>query len=258
MIHWATEQQLPYFLLGCRSHILVADKGSPGLIIKLGTSFAKISFNNESAIAGAAALLSRLGMNLVKQGWSGFEFMCGIPGTVDGAVVMNAGTKSGEIQDHLSSVRVMSKDGDVRVIPAEDLNFGYRQSCLKNSGKIILSATLSLKHKNDPENIRHQIKLSLANRKAKQPHNPKNGGSIFKSPHNLKALQLVDKAGFRGAKVGDTLVAQEHSNWIVNSGTATASNVKRLIANIQSDVVGEFGIYLEREAFFVPENIYYE
>lgn len=255
MIEWANEQQLPYLLLGRGSNILVADEGFPGLIITLGKDFTNINLNNDSVIAGAAALLSRLGMKLAYKGWSGFEFMCGIPGTVGGAVVMNAGTKSGEIKDTLSSVRVMSKDGSVRDICAKDLNLGYRHSCFKHSKDIVLSATFALKDKNDPKHTRQQIKRSLANRKAKQPRNPKNCGSIFKSPPGHQAWELVDRAGFRGATVGGALVAQEHSNWIVNSGTASASDVKRLIDNIQSEVASKFGIHLEREVLFVPEDI---
>jgi UDP-N-acetylmuramate dehydrogenase len=254
-IHWADEQQFPFFLLGGGSNILVADEGFPGLVVKLGKGFAAIHFDNEYVTAGAAVPLPHLGRTLVDHGWGGFEFMCGIPGTVGGAVVMNAGTKSGEIKDVFSNVRIMRSDGTIQVLSCDEVAFGCRQSRFKKSHEIILSTTFALNQQQDPVEIRERVRLSLAERTAKQPRNPKNCGSVFKSTGDLQAWQLVDKAGFRGAVYGNAAVAPEHSNWIVNNGSATAADIKGLILNIQTGVEMKFRVHLEREVLFVPDDI---
>lgn len=256
-LHWAQDQLIPFFLLGAGSNILVADEGFPGLVVKLGSGFSSIDVDDVNGLvtAGAAASLPRLGNTLVDLGWQGFEFMCGIPGTVGGAVVMNAGTKNGEIKDVLESVRIMRMDGTVHIRACHELEFGCRSSYFKNHRDLILSASFSLAKREDPLIIRERVRQYLAERSAKQPKNPRNCGSVFKVANGIQAWHYIDKAGFRGAEDGDAKVAMEHANWIVNNGSATANEVKRLIGKIQDGVKEEFGFLLEREVVFVPDDL---
>lgn len=257
-IVWATVQKLPFFLLGAGSNILVADEGFPGLVVKLGNGFASISFDekNNQVTAGAAVLLPGLGKTLTDLGWEGFEFMCGIPGTIGGAVVMNAGTKNGEIKDVLATARVMRMDGTVHSLACNELEFGHRTSYFKKSSDLILSVTFTLSKREDPLLLRERVRKSLADRSAKQPKNSRNCGSVFKSVNDgMQAWKYIDKAGFKGTSEGDALVAEEHANWIINRGSATAADVKNLIRNIQTEVKEKFDVSLEREVIFIPEDI---
>lgn len=257
-LNWAASRELPLFLLGAGSNILVDDEGYLGLVVRLGKGFASIEFDNANCMitAGAGLALPRLGNTLVDQGWEGFEFMCCIPGTVGGAVVMNAGTKRGEIKDVLSSVRVMRTDGSVHILSCNELAFGYRSSYFKSHRDLILSASFRLTARNDPAVLRERVRIAVAERSVKQPANRRNCGSVFKiASDGIQAWQYIDKAGLRGAVEGDAQVAVEHANWIVNSGAATAKDVKSLIRKIQVDVEERFGLSLEREVVFVPEDL---
>lgn len=257
-VNWAASKDLPFFLLGAGSNILVADEGFPGLVVKLGNEFAKIEFDEASCTvtAGAGLALPRLGNTLVDQGWEGFEFMCCIPGSVGGAVVMNAGTKHGEIKDVLTSVRVMKTNGEIHARNSINLAFAHRTSCFKYCRDIILSASFALKGKRDPALLRERVRRFIDERAAKQPKNPRNCGSIFKITRDgQQAWQYIEKAGFRSVAEGGALVAPEHANWIVNNDSASAQNIKQLIRRIQVEVQLKFGISLEREVIFVPDDL---
>ncbi len=258
-LEWAKEKKIKWFILGHGSNILVSDKGFPGLVIKLAGDFKKISVDqySQSICAGAGVMLPRLGMYLANCGWDEYIYMAVIPGTVGGAVCMNAGTtKEGEIKDNLISVDVLTENNQIATLFKEDLNFSYRYSNLLKTKNIVLSAKFKLRKKMDPVVLKRKINEVIALRRSKQPKNKNNCGSIFKNPGGGRtAGWYIEQADLKGKKIGNAQVAYEYANWIVNLGSATASDVKSLITLIQQKVYDKFGILLEREVVYVPEDV---
>ncbi|MGQ9689537.1 MAG: UDP-N-acetylmuramate dehydrogenase [Desulfobaccales bacterium] len=255
-LYWCKDHGLPWFILGNGSNILVSDDGFPGLVIRLGGEFNNVVFQGDAVEAGAGVLLPALSRHFLTQGWGGFEFMCDIPGTIGGAVRINAGTKEAEIKDHFVSARVLSADGTVRNIAKDDMNFSHRHSCLAHSRDIVLSARFSRPYMEEKKRIQEKIKQIIADRRQKQPKNRHNCGSVFKNPLGGKpAGWYIDQTGLKGLRIGDAMVAHEHANWIVNLGKARAEHVKELIEKIQEEVFQKFCVKLEREVIYVPEDI---
>lgn len=250
------EKNLPWFILGNGSNILVSDEGFPGVVIKLGGEFKKVVFDEDTVNAGGGVLLPTLSRHCLSRGWGGFEFMCGIPGTIGGAIRMNAGTRQGEIKDNFVSATVLTPGGEMKVLSKKDMNFSHRHSKLAGSRDIVLSATFAKPYASDKVDIQKKIKEIIAARRQKQPRNKKNCGSVFKRPSGGKpAGWYIDQAGLKGYQVGDAMVAHEHANWIVNTGNASARDVRDIIAHVQEKVFLKFGIMLVREVIFVPEDI---
>ena len=250
------KKNLPWFLLGNGSNILVSDEGFPGVVIKLGRDFKKVVFDEDTVQVGGGVLLPALSRHCMSRGWGGFEFMCGIPGTIGGAVRMNAGTKQGEIKDHVVSTTVLTPDGKIKKLLKNDLAFYHRHSILADSRDIVLSVTFAKPYTSNKSDIQKKIKDIIAARRQKQPRNKKNCGSVFKTPPGGRpAGWYIDQAGLKGFQTGDAMVAHEHANWILNLGNATANDVKAVISHIQSVVFQQFGIMLEREVIYVPEDI---
>ncbi len=246
-------QALPWFVLGNGSNILVADEGYPGLVIKLGQGFREVSFGEGFVEAGGGVLLPALSSHCLSRGWGGFEFMCGIPGTIGGALRMNAGTREGEIKDYFISATVLAPDGSVRVINKEEMEFSHRCSRLASTRDIVLSVRFALPYMDKPEIIKEKVKAIIRNRRAKQPKIKRNCGSVFKTPSGGKpAGWYIDQAGLKGLRIGEGMIAHEHANWIVNLGNARADEVKALISKIQDEVKQRFGIFLEKEVIFLP------
>jgi len=255
-LSWCEQQGLPWFILGNGSNILIADEGFPGLVLKLGHGFKAVSFSQNSVEVGGGVLLPALSRHFLSRGWGGFEFMCGIPGTIGGAVRMNAGTRDGEIKDHFISAKVLSPDGSVKVVGKEEMDFSHRHSALETTRDIVLSARLKLPYSENPENIKEKIKKIISSRRAKQPKIKRNCGSVFKKPPGGKpAGWYIDHAGLKGLRIGGAMVAHEHANWILNLGNARAEDVKALISRIQYEVMKKFDVSLEREVIYVPEDI---
>jgi UDP-N-acetylmuramate dehydrogenase len=206
--------------------------------------------------AGGGAPMPALSSHCLSKGWGGFEFMCGIPGTMGGGVRMNAGTRDGEIKDHFISATVLSTDRNVRVVGKDEMSFSHRHSMLANTRDIVLSVRLKLPYLDKPENVKEKIKKIIASRRSKQPKIKRNCGSVFKKPPGGKSAGwFIDQAGLKGLRIGDTMVAHEHANWILNLGNAKAEQVKELISKIQDEVMKKFGVSLEREVIYVPEDI---
>jgi len=257
-LSWCDEQSLPWFILGNGSNILIADKGFAGLVIKLSRGFKAFSFAQDTVEVGGGALMPALSSHCLSKGWGGFEFMCGIPGTIGGGVRMNAGTRDGEIKDHFISAIVQSPNGNVNVVGKDDMNFSHRHSMLANTRDIVLSVRLKLSYPDKPENIKEKIKKIIAIRRAKQPKIKRNCGFVFKKPPGGKpAGWYIDQAGLKGLRIGDAMVAHEHANWILNLGNAKADQVKALISKIQDEVMKKFGVSLEREVIYVPEDFFW-
>ena len=198
-----------------------------------------------------------LSSQCMSKGWGGFEFMCGIPGTMGGGVCINAGTSDGEIKDHFISATVITPNGNVKVVGKDEVRFSHRHSMLANSRDIVLFVRFKLPYLDSSENIKGKIKKVIANRRAKQPKIKRNCGSVFKKPLGRKpAGWYIDQAGLKGLRIGDAMVAHEHANWILNLGNAKADQVKALISKIQDEVMKKFDVSLEREVIYVPEDIW--
>jgi len=251
----AKRENLKWFVLGSGSNVLIADEGFPGIVIRLGDSFKNIVINEREKLvtAGAGTKLPRLGLILAKGGWDGFIYMCVIPGTVGGAVCINAGTTNeGEIKDRFVSAEIVNNDGIVKSISAHEMNFSYRSSSLLRSRNIVLSATFRLESQVSVDSLKKEIAKVARKRKSVQPTVPRNCGSVFKKPsRGRSAGWYIEQAGLKGYRIGDAQVSPEHANWIVNHGNATASDVKSLIELIRARVQHHFGVELETEVIYV-------
>jgi len=259
ILNWAKREGIPWFVLGRGSNLLINDNGFPGLVIKLGGDFKKIEINESYGLvsAGGGCSLPKLGITLINKGWSGFEYMCVIPGTIGAAVRINAGTtKEGEIKDRFVSAQVLMPDLQIKTLSANELNFSYRYSNLIKNNGIVLNATFNLETKESPKILKKRIKEIALKRRYKHPRNSKNCGSIFKRPKGKKSAGwYIEQVGLKGTRIGDAQIALEHANWIINLGNARAKDVKALIELAQEKVMKKFNVKLEREVTYVPEDI---
>lgn len=259
VLGWARANGVDWFIIGGGSNILIADDGFPGLVIKLGRSFQAYSIDEENGIvtAGAATLLPLLGRDLLRKGWDGFIFMCVIPGTVGGAVSMNAGTTNeGEIRDQFLSADVLTEDLVVKSLSSYDLNFDYRYSSILKSRNIILSAKFKLEKQVGNDFLEMKLAKVSRKRKSVQPSVARNCGSVFKKPSSGESAGwYIERAGLKGHRIGDAQVAPEHANWIVNLNNAKAADVKNLIMLCQNLVYEKFDVRLEREVIILPDDI---
>ncbi len=246
------EENLPYFILGNGSNLLVSDLGYRGVIIQIFRNSNQISVEGEKIRAGAGALLSAIAAAAKNASLTGFEFAGGIPGTIGGAVVMNAGAYGGELKDVLCEVTVMTKDGEILTIPAEKLELGYRTSIIKKAGYLVLEAVLSLK-KGDPEKIAAYMKELSQMRISKQPLEYPSAGSTFKRPQGYFAGKLIMESGLRGYRVGGAQVSEKHCGFVINTGNACARDVKDLMDDVIERVYEKFGVTLEPEVKFLGD-----
>ncbi len=245
----ARREGIPVFLLG-GTNLLVKDGGIRAIVVKL-TRLQKVVQKGESFYAETGISFPKLSQLALKAGLSGLEFACGIPGTLGGAIVMNAGTREGEIADVLESVTMMDLDGSVKEYPKKDLEFGYRKSKLPQG--IIVGALLKLKLA-PSEEIRARMDTSLNHRRKTQPLHLPNAGCIFKNPVGDSAGRLIDELQLKGRQVGNARVSEKHANFIVNRGKATAADVLSLILEIRQQVKQEKGIDLDLEVKIVGED----
>ena len=247
------EQAVRYYLLGNGSNILFADEGFSGVVIDVSALDAEIAVEDTVLTAGAGVRLAALCKAALKHGLSGLEFAYGIPGTVGGAVYMNAGAYGGEMKDVLASVDVLTQDLEIKTIPAAELNLGYRYSSIPEKGYIVLGATLQLKKGNIAE-IRGRMAELAEQRRAKQPLQYPSAGSTFKRPEGYFAGKLVQDAGLKGKTIGGAQVSEKHSGFLINIGGATAQDILDLIAFCQKEVKDKFGVTLETEVKIVGEE----
>lgn len=246
------EENLPYFILGNGSNLLVSDKGYRGVVIQLDRNYGEIRVEDTEIYASAGALLSTIAVAARRESLTGFEFAGGIPGTLGGAVVMNAGAYGGEMKDVLQKVTVMNQDGEVFEIPAEKLEMGYRTSIIKKAGYIVLGAVISLK-KGDIEEIKALTKKLSEQRTSKQPLEYPSAGSTFKRPEGYFAGKLIMDSGLRGYRVGGAQVSEKHCGFVINTGDATAEDVCSLMKHVTETVYEKFGVTLEPEVKFLGE-----
>lgn len=246
------EKELPYFILGNGSNLLVSDEGYCGVIIQLYRNYGGITVEGTNIRAGAGALLSQIASAAKNASLTGFEFAGGIPGTLGGAVVMNAGAYGGEMKDVLKEVSVMTEQGEIMTIPAEKLEMGYRTSLVKKAGYLVLEAVISLKA-GDVEEIKAIMKDLTEKRVSKQPLEYPSAGSTFKRPEGYFAGKLIMDAGLRGYQVGGAQVSEKHCGFVINKGNATAADVCGLMKDVQEKVQEQFGVTLEPEVKFLGE-----
>ncbi len=247
------ETETPFFILGNGSNLLVSDEGYRGVMISL-RGFDEISFREGEGTeagkmimtAGSGVLLSKAAMQAAERGLTGFEFAGGIPGTLGGAVTMNAGAYGGEIRDVILSARVMTKAGDVRELSTEELALSYRHSIIQEKDLIVLSADFAFDH-GDEEQIKEQMRQLNARRREKQPLEYGSAGSTFKRPEGYFAGKLIQDAGLKGYRSGDVMVSEKHGGFVVNVGKGTCRDAMRVIEHVQRTVYEQFGVELELE-----------
>ena len=244
------EAEKAYYILGNGSNLLVSDHGYRGVIIQLDRNLGEITVNGTEIRAAAGALLSTIAATARRSSLSGFEFAGGIPGTLGGAVTMNAGAYGGEMKDVLKEVTVMNQDGEILTIPADKLELGYRTSIIKTAGYIVLEAVISLKKGNIEEITALSRKLS-AQRIEKQPLEYPSAGSTFKRPEGYFAGKLIMDSNLRGYRVGGAQVSEKHCGFVINAGGATAEDVSTLMKNVTDIVYEKFGVKLEPEVKFL-------
>lgn len=237
-------KDVKYTVIGNGSNLLVRDEGYDGVVIKISAAMSGVETDGDIITAQSGAALSKVGNAAKTAQLSGFEFACGIPGTVGGAVYMNAGAYGGEMKDIVISSRCMDENGAISEVTEH--NFGYRTSVYKDSGKIILSAKFRLAPGNADE-IGAKM-LDFAKRRSdKQPLEYPSAGSVFKRPEGYFAGQLIEQAGLKGYRIGGACVSEKHSGFIINQGGATCSDVLALIEHIKETVYRQFGVELEQE-----------
>ena len=242
----------PYMLLGNGSNLLVSDKGYEGVVISL-ERLSELSLEGETSIRAQAGVLnSRIASFARENSLAGFEFAAGIPGTIGGAMIMNAGAYGGEMKLITTSVRAITPDGEVKELTAEDCDFGYRTSALKREGYVVLSALLQLKKGDEKEITDLMTELALK-RKEKQPLEYPSAGSTFKRPEGYFAGKLIEDAGLRGFSVGDAAVSEKHCGFVINKGQATAADIYALIKEVQKRVLEDSGVGLEPEVILVGD-----
>lgn len=246
------EEKLPYFVLGNGSNLLVSDRGYRGVVIQLWKNFSDITVKDCCIQAKAGALLSKVAAEALEAGLTGMEFASGIPGTIGGAAFMNAGAYGGEMKDIIKSVKVLDTQGEVRVLPKEELKMGYRTSIVKEKGYTVLSVELELTRGNQEE-IRNTMEDLKERRTSKQPLEMPSAGSTFKRPEGYFAGKLIMDSGLRGFSVGGAQVSEKHCGFVVNKGGATAMDVLNLIREVQRRVKEQFGVDLETEVRFLGE-----
>lgn len=246
------EEELPYFILGNGSNLLVSDKGYRGVIIQLYRNFSNISVEGNEICASSGALLSQIAAAARNASLTGFEFAGGIPGTLGGAVFMNAGAYGGELKDVLKEAVVMTEQGEILTLPVEKLDMGYRTSRIRKAGYLVLEARLVLEQ-GDMDKIRDITKDLTEKRVSKQPLEYPSAGSTFKRPEGYFAGKLIMDAGLRGYQVGDAQVSEKHCGFVINKGNATAADVLTLIENVREKVQEQFGVTLEPEVKFLGE-----
>lgn len=246
----ARKYNLKVFPFGAGTNLLIKDKRVKGLVIKLNGEFKKIGISGEKVKVGAGVLLPQLIKQCARNNLGGMEFLAGIPGTVGGALVMNAGNPEEGIGDLVERVEVMSPAGEIKTLQKKDLHFSYRSSNLP-AGSFILSCWLKLK-KSKKDVIMKIIKEQLRKRWEKQPRGL-SAGSIFKNPPGDYAGRLIEQAGLKGLKYGDAYISEKHANFIINRGKAKAKDALYLIRKIKSKVKEKFGVDLELEIKIVGE-----
>lgn len=241
-----------YFILGNGSNLLVGDKGYRGIVLKLDGPMEQITVEGTRITAKAGALLSQVAMEAKKHGLTGLEFASGIPGSIGGGVVMNAGAYGGEMKQVVESVTVLNREGETATLDNETMEFGYRSSIIRNRPFIVLEITLRLAEGSRDE-IAARMEELAALRRSKQPLEYPSAGSTFKRPEGHYAGKLIMEAGLRGYHIGGAQVSDKHCGFVINRGYATAADIREVIEEVQERVKEKFHVLLEPEIIFLGD-----
>ena len=246
-------ENVPYYVMGNGSNLLVGDKGYRGVIIQLGKNLSQIRMTEEGVLyAQAGALLSKIAAEALAQSLTGFEFASGIPGTLGGAVMMKAGAYGGEMKHVLKDALALTANGELRVLPVEQMELGYRTSIFAQNGDIVLSAQIRLQE-GSPEEIRAYMDELKEKRITKQPLEYPSAGSTFKRPEGYFAGKLIEDTGLRGFQVGGAQVSEKHCGFVINKEQATAADILSLIEQVSDRVEAKFEVRLEPEVKRIGE-----
>lgn len=248
----AGEFGIPVTIIGNGSNLLVGDKGISGLVLEIGKEAEEITVEGNRLRVSAGAMLSKAANVAASNNLGGMEFAAGIPGSLGGAVVMNAGAYGGEMKDIIESVEVLTAEGQKKTLSLKELDLSYRHSCIQEKGYIVLSAVLRLESR--PEEEIRAVMAELRDKRVdKQPLEFASAGSTFKRPEGYFAGKLIQDAGLRGYSVGDAQVSEKHCGFVINRGNATAAQILQLISDVQKKVLEEFGVELETEVKMIGE-----
>lgn len=252
LIGLCRECDIPYFILGNGSNLLVSDKGYRGMVINIMDNMSSVEVSGSHIKAGAGAMLIRVSMTAKENSLAGLEFASGIPGTVGGAVYMNAGAYGGEMKDVVSEVTAMDEAGQLYSFGPEDMCFSYRHSIIEDRKLIVLETVFALEH-GDKAAIEDRVRELGAARRSKQPLEYPSAGSTFKRPEGFFAGKLIMDSELRGYTVGGAQISEKHCGFVVNKGGATAEDVMTLIRDVQIRVRERFGVVLEPEVKLLGE-----
>ena len=251
---WAKSQGLTMTLLGAGSNLLVSDRGLPGLVICT-RHLRKTQFDpaTGTVTAGAGEPIARLAWQAAERGWRGLEWAVGIPGTVGGAVVMNAGAHKSSTADILVNTQTLSPDGKIEQLTPENLGFSYRTSILQGSDRLVTQATFQLKPGADPKQVLSETSGHMEQRRQSQPYHLPSCGSVFRNPESRPAAWLIEQIGLKGYKIGGAQVAERHANFILNCGGAKANDIFQIIRHVQQQVERHWSLCLEPEVRILGE-----
>ena len=252
LIPYLNQIEQEYFILGNGSNLLVGDKGYRGMVVKFGEEMEQIQVEGTRMTVKAGALLSKAAMTAKQHSLTGLEFAAGIPGSIGGGIVMNAGAYEGEMKQVVESVRVMDRDGQILTLDNDTMEFGYRTSIIKNRPFIVVEVVLQLAE-GDQEKIAAKMEELAVLRRSKQPLEYASAGSTFKRPEGYYAGKLIMDAGMRGYRIGGAQVSDKHCGFIVNTGKATAADIKEVIEEVQERVKERFHVMLEPEIVFLGD-----
>ena len=252
IISLAKQQNVPYYIVGNGSNLLVGDKGYRGIIIQICKRMNQVDVWGNRLYAQGGALLSKIAAVALEYSLTGFEFAAGIPGTLGGAVMMNAGAYGGEMKQVLTEVKVLDGSGLLKILTVEELELDYRSSILEKQNDIVLGAVLELE-KGESGAIREYLEVLKERRTSKQPLEYPSAGSTFKRPNGFYAGKLVEDAGLRGFRIGDAQVSTKHCGFLINCGQATATDVVSLMEYIIDRVETRYGVRLEPEVKRIGE-----
>lgn len=248
--HCLQQMNVPVLILGNGSNLLISDEGFPGVVLEICDQMSAIRVEGTRVIVQAGALMSRVARTAYENGLTGFEFAAGIPGTIGGGVVMNAGAYGGELKQVITSVKVLNPRGEILELDNEAMEFGYRTSIIKRMPLIVVEVTLQLLE-GKKEDILTTMEDLAQRRRDKQPLEYPSAGSTFKRPTGYFAGELIMKAGLRGYRVGGAQVSEKHCGFVINTGDATAQDVLELIGHVRNKVKDTFGVELEPEVIII-------
>ena len=247
-------KDVPITVIGVASNLIIRDGGIPGVVIRLGSGFTDVEFLGDSKLkAGVAALDMNVALTALRNNISGLEFLSGIPGTIGGAIRMNGGAYGAELKDILLSAEVLFRDGTIKNMTAEEMGMSYRHNSLPND-VIFLNCTLK-GFKAEYSAIEAKMTEIKTKRSESQPIRSKTGGSTFANPEGYKAWELIDKAGCRGLKIGGAKVSEQHANFMINTGEATAADLERLGEEVRRRVYEDSGVMLQWEIRRIGINL---